>query len=106
MNPGDLDCRIEIGENKTIRNAVTKMNVEQWIPFHTCWAEKYEPIGRSYYQAAAAHLEYVVWFNIRPKAGIKPGMQVRYKDRTYDIEQVKEQTRKKNIVSLQCKEVI
>lgn len=106
MNPAKLDCRIEIGDTITVRNPETKLNEEQWSSLHECWAEKYEPTGRSFYQAAVARMEYVVWFNIRPKDGIKPGMKVRYKERVYDIEQVKESNRQRNLTSLQCKEVI
>ncbi|MGN7938503.1 phage head closure protein [Metabacillus sp. 22489] len=106
MNPARLDCRIEIGENKSIKDPITKINQTKWVPFHTCWAEKDEPTGRSFYQAAVAHLEYVTWFNIRSKKGIKPDMLVKYKDRTFKIENIKYGSRKENLDALQCREVI
>lgn len=106
MNPGRLKNRIEIQEETTVRNPVTKLNEKVWAAFHKCWAEIDQPTGRNFYQAAVAHLEYVIWFNIRYKDGIKPGMRILFGASVYEIEQIKPDLQSKKSTSLQCKEVI
>ncbi|MGG4200778.1 phage head closure protein [Peribacillus frigoritolerans] len=105
MNPAKLDCRVEIGQNKSIKNPETKLNEMVWVPFHSCWAERYEPAGRALFEAAVSHLENEVFFNIRPKDGITPGMLLKYKGEEYKIGPVRYGTRKKNLTSLQCRRV-
>lgn len=106
MNPGRLKHRIEIQEKKTVKDPVTKLPKETLVTIHECWAEIEQPTGRKFFEAAVAHLEYAVFFNIRYKEGIKPGMVVSFKEKTYEIEQVKPDLQFKRWTTLQCKEVV
>lgn len=106
MNQGKLKNPILIKEKKTTKDPVTKLPKEEWVDFCKCWAEIEQPKGRSFYQAAVAHLEYVTWFHIRYKKGIKPGMRVLFHERSYEIEEVKQDLQNKQYTTLQCKEVI
>ena len=106
MNPSRLRHQIKIQEKQTIKDPVTKLPKEEFVTIHECWAEIEQPTGRKFFEAAVAHLEYAVFFNIRFKEDIKPGMVVSFKERTYEIEQVKLDLQSKRWTTLQCKEVV
>jgi SPP1 family predicted phage head-tail adaptor len=106
MRAGKLRARIKIQDKQTIKDPITKINTVKPVTVYECWAEIQQPIGRKFYEAAVAHLESSVFFNIRYKDGIKPGMLVVYGDKTYEIEQVRQDLQYKSFTSLQCKEVM
>lgn len=106
MNPGRLKHRIEIQEKKTIKDPVTKLPTETFVTVYSCWAEIEQPKGRKFFEAAVAHLEYAIFFNIRYKEGIKPGMVVCLNEKKYEIEEVKQDLQYKRWTTLQCREVI
>lgn len=105
MNPSRLRRRIEIQEKQMVRNPYTKLMEEQWVTIYTCWAQIEKPYGRKYFDAVVAHLEYAIFFHIRYKDGIKPGMRVHFNNTDYDIEQVNPDLQYKRMITLQCKEV-
>ena len=106
MNPGKLKHRIKIQQKQTIKDPITKLPKEVLVTVHECWAAIDQPKGRRFFEAAVAHLEYAVFFQIRYKEGIKPGMIVTYDGRNYEIEQVSYDFQDKRWVTLQCKEVV
>lgn len=106
MNPGKLRHRIQIKEKQIVRDPVTKLQKETLVTFHECWAEIEQPKGRKFFEAAVAHLEYAIFFNIRYKEGIKPGMVVCLNEKTYEIEEVKQDLQYKRWTTLQCREVV
>jgi SPP1 family predicted phage head-tail adaptor len=106
MNPGLFRHRIQIKDKQTVRDPVTKLQKETLVTFHECWAAINQPKGKRFFEAAVAHLEYAIFFQIRYKEGIKPGMIVTYNGRNFEIAQVSYDLQDKKFVTLQCKEVI
>jgi SPP1 family predicted phage head-tail adaptor len=106
MNPGKLKHRIKIQDKQIIKDPVTKLTKEQLVTIYECWASIDQPRGRRFFEAAVAHLEYSVFFQIRYKEDIKPGMYVNYSGRNFLIEKVSHDLQDKKWTTLQCTEVI
>lgn len=97
---------IEIQDEKTIKDPITKISRKEWVTVRKCRAQFYQPRGRNYYRAAVSHKEYITWFNIRHTNNIESGMRVLYKERQYVIEQVNPDEQNHKNMALQCREVI
>ncbi|MCY8085118.1 phage head closure protein [Bacillus inaquosorum] len=108
MNSGELKESVEIYKIEKKKDPVTKLNKETTILLHKLRAKIEQPVGRQFYQAAAAHLEYVTWFKVRYRPQIKAGLKLKHLNDniTYDIETVKPDYKNKSYIYLQCKEVI
>lgn len=107
MSKGKYNKRIEIQEEQEAQNPDTKISESTWVTFYSCWAHL--PQTASIYkifQASVAHLEHAIWFELRYKEGLKPGMKVLFAGRSYVIEDVKLDYQRKEFTVLQCKEVI
>jgi SPP1 family predicted phage head-tail adaptor len=107
MSRGKHNKRIQIQEEQEIRNPNTKLIESTWVTIYTCWA--FLPQTASLYkifQASAAHLENTIWFEIRYKEGLRPGMRVFFNDQSYEIQNVNLDYQRKEVTLLQCKEVI
>ena len=105
MNPGRLRNLIEIKEKKVVKDPVTKIATENFVTVRKCWAEIQQPYGRKFFEAAAAHLEYAVFFKIRYRKDVKSGMYVSFDNKTYEIEEIKPDLQGKSDMILQCREV-
>ncbi len=114
MNPARFKHRIEIQEEKTVRNPVTKLNEKQLITFYKCWAEIDQrdrvtggaPIFREFYQASVERNEILLTFNIRFKEGVTTNMRVLFNNKTYNVAQVRPDLQEKRTTSILCKEVV
>src|SRR4051812_17156480 len=107
MSRGKYNKRIQIQEEQSVRNPVTKLIETTLVTVYECWAHL--PQTASLYkifQASVAHLEHAIWFEIRYKEGLKPGMYVIFNNQTYEIEDTKMDYQRKEFTLLQCKEVI
>lgn len=104
---GKYNNRIKIEEETSVRDPETKLNVKTWVTIHQCWSYIPQTSNiKSLYQAAVAHLEHAMWFEIRYKDGLIPGMRVVFKEKSYVIEDVKMDHQRKEFTLLQCKEVV
>lgn len=84
MNPSKLSRRITIQEKQTVRDeegtAITK-----WVDLITIWATRKPLRGREFFEAAAIQYENTIRYEIRYREGLKEGMRVVEKGRTYSI---------------------
>jgi len=106
MNPGRLRNKIKIQEKQMVRDPETKLMEKKLVTIHNCWAEIEQMTGRKFFNAAVAHKEYAIFFHIRYKEGLKPGMIVSFNGREFEIEEVKPDLQYKRMTTLQCKEVV
>nr|WP_309101809.1 phage head closure protein [Fredinandcohnia onubensis] len=107
MIKGKYSKRIQVKKVELMRDPNTKLMVEREKTVYECWAYLPQTSSiKSLYQAAVAHLEHAIWFEIRYKEGLEPGMRVTYKNFSYEIEDIKLDFQRKEFTLLQCKEVV
>lgn len=88
MKIGNLRHRVTI-EHYTAQRLPSGEVVEDWHPFAKRWAS-IKPIRGSEYWAAAqvqAEVTHTIWMHHTP--GITPDMRIRYKNRLFEIESVR-----------------
>lgn len=107
MSKGKYNKRIQIQEEQSVRNHVTKLFENIPVTIHECWAHLPQTASLyKIYQASVAHLEHAIWFEIRYKEGLKPGMSIVFNNQTYEIEDTKMDHQRKEFTLIQCKEVV
>ncbi|KMM55444.1 hypothetical protein ACH95_19110 [Bacillus glycinifermentans] len=103
FDPGKLRHRISIEERIAGQNEKTMKPEFKWVLFARPWAELMQPRGRWIIQAAAEHQENTVWFRIRYREGVEPGvMRVVFKGKLYKIEQTIPDLQDQVLLTLQC----
>ncbi|MBI0440912.1 phage head closure protein [Bacillus velezensis] len=102
FDPGKLKNRIRIEKRITGQNEETMKPEHKWVSFAKPWAEIMQPRGRWIIQAAAEHQETTVWFRIRYRKGIEPGMRVVFNDEEFKIEQTIPDLQDRTLLTLQC----
>ncbi|MDV2683805.1 head-tail adaptor protein [Alkalihalophilus lindianensis] len=106
MNPSKYRNRIAIGSFENFRNPVTKIVQKKFSTFYECWSAVVEPTNWQSFKVAVERAEARIFFEIRYVEGIKPGMLVSFKDKHFEIEEVKPDFQYKRETVLQCKGVV
>lgn len=87
MNPGKLNKRITLVGSVPEKNEIGQ-TVFKEKAVKTIWA-KVEPVrGREYYEAQKIRTDTLYKFTIRYRAGVTPDMQVQYKGRVFEIQNI------------------
>ena len=104
MRIGDLRKRVTIQQRNVTRDAYGA-SIETWDPLVTVWANIEALRGREYFNAAQVRAEVTHRIRIRYLPNITPAMRVVEGNRTFDIQAVLEDNKKRELMLI-VKEVV
>lgn len=85
MNIGEFRHRIIISKLYLYQDEYDN-EIEEWREIARPWAKVSNIYGKEYFAAASVHLEKMLIFTIRYKAGLDEEMQIRFQGKDYNIQ--------------------
>ena len=85
MSIGELRHRITLVELR-ITEDMYGNQTKEWVEVANLWAKASNLYGKVYFTAASIHLEKMVVFTIRYRAGLNEEMIIRFKGKQYNIQ--------------------
>lgn len=103
MRAGRLRHQVVIQQVSHAQDAYGE-TTETWSEYITAWAAV-EPLkGSEYFDASATQAQVDVRVVLRYRAGVIPGMRVKFGSRYFDIQSVVEPQTKRREIHLMCRE--
>lgn len=105
INIGKLNKRITFLRTEWVADEMGQ-EVPEWMPYKTVWATVNPVSGREYYEAQKVRPELTYKIYTRYQQEIAPDMQIKYKEKMFEIKSIINVEESNKMLEIQCIERI